>query len=307
MKFWKNAAHVRMLLFYLLISAVICGLCFYTDWMMGIAAAAACLLFTVLRLSGEAVYDARVRSLNQCVEEALRGEKKPMLSGKRRGALHELDCNVFKLALKLSDSEARRRRERKENELLLRGIAAHLVLRAEELPANVHRRELIALAHDMENLADLEGEPVAREEIEFSKAADIWQDAMVLANETLRLQQICSEVDASPRAHVATCPRVLVAHGLRGLLETCARHAEVGSSWLCSARETPVYTEFRISSAHLDWDAAAFPTLFEPRADAEPALIYLARLAMIYNGEVRAERDAEGVTHLIFRLYRETR
>ena len=307
MKFWKNAAHIRMLLFYLLISAVICGLCFYTDLTMGIVAAAACLLFTVLRLSGEAAYDARVRSLNRCVEEALRGEKKPAPTAKSRGALHELDSNVFKLALKLSDSESRRRRAQKENELLLHGIAAHLILRAEELPANVHRRELIALAHDMENLAALEGEPTALEEIGFSKAADIWQDAIVLADETLRLQQIRSETESAPRAHVTTCPRELVVNGLRGLLETCARHAEVGSSWLCSARETPVFTEFRISSAHLDWDTRAFPTLFDHRADAEPALIYLARLAMIYNGEVRAERDAEGVVHMIFRLYRETR
>jgi hypothetical protein len=307
MKFWKNAAHIRMLLFYLLISAVICGLCFYTDLTMGIVAAAACLLFTVLRLAGEAAYDARVRSLNRCVEEILRGEKKPVLSAKSRGALHELDSNVFKLALKLSDSEARRRRAQKESELLLRGMAAHLVVRAEELPANVHKRELIALAHDMEHLADLEGEPIALEEIGFSKAADIWQDAIVLADETLRLQQIRTETEISPRAHVTTCPRDMVTNGLRGLLETCARHAEVGSLWLCSARETPVFTEFRISSAHLDWDAKAFPSLFDHRADAEPALIYLAKLAMIYHGEVRAERDADGMSHLILRLYRETR
>ena len=307
MKFWKNPAHICLLLVYLVIGAAVSILCFYTDLITGVVAATLCLMFTVLRLTGEAVYDARVRSLSRSVRATLTGEKKPVPSEKRRGALYELDSNVYKLALKLSDCEDIVCRERRENELLLRGVARHLIERAEELPANVHRRELIALAHDMENLAELHGDPVPQEKIEPSTAADIWQGAMVLANETLRLQHIQTNVEAGPRVYVTTCPRLMVINGLRGLLETCARHADVGTSWLCSAKETPVYTEFRISSDRFDWGIEEFAALFERRADAEPALVYLSWLAMLYNGEVRTERGEDGMCHLIFRLYQVTR
>ena len=307
MKFWKNPAHVRTLLFYVLISAAVCGVCFYTDWVLGAVAASLCVMFTVLRLLGESVYDARVLSLSRRVLETLSEEKKLAPSQKRHGALYELDSNVYKLALKWDDCEKTLSRERRENELLLRGVARHLIERAEELPANVHRRELIALAHDMENLADLHGGVIPQEEIEPFTAADAWKDATVLANETLRLQQIQSHVEAGARVHVMTCPRTMVINGLRGLLETCARHAEVGTDWLCTAKETPVYTEFRISSDRFDWSDTEFAALFERRADAEPALVHLSWLADLYHGEVRTEREESGMRHLIFRLYTLTR
>ena len=303
MKFRKNPAYIRMLLCYVVIGAAVSALCFYTDFTLGVVAAALCVMFTVFRLVGEAVYDARVRSLSRRVSEALSGVKKLVPSEQRRGALYELDSNVYKLVLKLSDCENTLHRERTENELVLRGIATHLIERAEELPANVHRRELIALAHDMENIADLHGDLVPQDMIEPSAAAEIWQGATILANETLRLQQVQMNVEAGPRVYVTTCPRELVIHGLRGLLETCARHADVGASWLCSAKATPVYTEFRISCDRFDWDDAMFASLFERRADAEPALVYLSWLAMLYQGEVRTERGEEGMYHLIFRLY----
>ena len=307
MKFWKNPAHIRMLLCYLVIGGAVSGLCFYTDLTLGAVAASLCVLFTVLRLTGEAAYDARVRSLSRRVRETLEGKKKPMPSEQRKGALYELDGNVYKLALKLSDCETTLHRERHENELMLRGIAVHLTERAEELPANVHRRELIALAHDLENIADLHGDPVPPERIEPSAAAEIWQDAIVLATETLRMQHIQTNVEAGARAYVTTCPRELVTHGLRGLLETCARHADVGTSWACSAKETSVFTEFRISSDRFDWGSEEFAALFTRRADAEPALVYLLWLAMLYHGEVRTEREESGMRHLIFRLYQPTR
>lgn len=307
MKFWKDPAHVRMLLLYLFVSGVACAFSFYTDPMMGIVVAALCVMFTVLRLTAEVARDSRVRAMNQKVMKTLGGEEKPLPPDGGRGAICELDGNVYKLALRLSDREAELCRERAENDLLLRGIASHLVVRAEELPANVHRRELIALAHDMENLADLHGEPVQPEAIEAVSAATVWNDALVMAGETLRLQHITASVEASARAYVTTCPRAMLISGLRGLLETCARHAAVGSSWVCSAKETAVYTEFRITSDHFDWKGEALSSVFDSRADAEPALVYLARLAMIYSGEVRTEQTEGDTVHLILRLYKATR
>ena len=307
MKFWKDLSHVYMLLLYLVIDAAVITLCFYTDRMMGIVAASLCVMFTVLRLTGEAMRDARICALNRRVEKTLSGEEKPVPPSEKRSMLYELGRNVYKLALKLSDREAELRRDREENDMLLRGIAQHLILRAEELPANVHRRELIALAHDMESLTELHGDPVAQENIAPVGAAEIWNGALVMAGETLRLQHIRSSVEASAHAYVTTCPRDLLINGLRGLLETCARHAAVGTSWTCTAKETPVYTEFRISSDQFDWSAQELATVFDSRADAEPALVYLARLAEVYSGEVRAERTEEHTAHLIFRLYRATR
>ncbi len=307
MKFWKDPAHVRMLLLYLLVSGVACALSFLTDQVMGIVVAALCVMFTVLRLTAEAVRDGRVRAMNRKVEKVLSGEEKPLPPDGGGGAMYELGGSVYKLALKLSDREAELRREREETDLMLRGIAAHLVQRAEELPANVHRRELIALAHDMENLAELHGEPVPQEAIEPVSAASIWEDALVMAGETLRLNHVTVNVEASARAYAATCPRAMLISGLRGLLETCARHAAVGSSWVCSAKETAVYTEFRVTSDRFDWDGEALSSVFDSRADAEPALVYLARLAVIYSGEVRTERTEENTAHLVFRLYKSTR
>ena len=159
MKFWKDPAHIRTLLFYLVASAAICAACFYIEMAWGITVAAACVMFTVFRLVNDMVYDARVRALNRRVEAALRGDRKISASNEKRGELYELDRNVYKLALKLADSEEKLEHEQEENEALLRSMAQHLILRADELPANVHRRELIALAHDMENLAELHGEP----------------------------------------------------------------------------------------------------------------------------------------------------
>ena len=241
------------------------------------------------------------------VVKALNGEKKPSPPDGRRGAMYDLDNNVYKLALRLSDSETALCREREENEQLLRGIAAHLVLRAEELPANVHRRELIALAHDMENLAGLYGESGAQEAIEPVSAATVWNDALVMAGETLRMHHITANVEAPARAHVTACPRMMLISGLRGLLETCARHAAVGSAWVCTAKETAVYTEFRITSDHFDWKAEELSSVFDLRADAEPALIYLARLTALFNGEVRAEQTEENTVHLILRWYKSVR
>lgn len=307
MRFWKNPAHIRTLLLYLLASVAIGFVCFTYDREMGLVTVVVCVMFTILRLIGEQVHDARMRALSRKIEMTLSGEGKPTLPEGKRGALYELDGNVYKLALKLADCEAARKHEREDNDALLQGMAQHLIQRAEELPANVHRRELIALAHDMENLAALRGEPVPQESITPVSAADIWQDAMVMAGETLRLQQITVNVTAGPRAYVTTCPRVMVVNGLRGLLETCARHADVGCSWECTATENPVYTEFRISSDRFDWSAAQLPTLFDSRTGAEPALTYLSRLAAVYSGEVRTERTEGCVSHLIFRLYQAAR
>lgn len=296
-----------MKLLYLLASAAVCGVCFYTDLTLGIVAAVICVMFFVFCLVGDARQKARLRGMSRKIEETLRGSEKPALPEGKGGALYELDCNVYKLALKLSDCEADRAKEQRENDMLLRGMAQHLILRADELPANVHRRELIALAHDMEGLAALHGEPVAAENIAPTGASEVWSDAMVLAGETLRLQQITANVECGARTYVTTCPRDRLVDGLRGLLETCARHADVGSSWTCSAKETAVYTEFRISSDRFDWDSEQFASLFDSRTDAEPALVYLSRLSAIYNGEVRTTRTDGQMCHLIFRLYKAAR
>ena len=307
MKFWKDPAHIRTLLLYLSASAVICGICFYTDASLGIIVAVVCAMFTVFRLMGDLVYDARTRSVNRRAEAALRGESKPAVSDEKRGALYELDGTVYKLAIRLSDCEQTLARERAESERLLRGLATQVILRAEELPANVHRRELIALAHDMELLAALGDAPIPQEEIVPATAADIWSDAMTLAGETLRMQHITVNAEIAPRTYVTTCPRAMVAGGLRGLLESCARHADVGSVWTCSVRATPVFTEFRVSSDRLDWSAEQLSALFAGGADAEPALTYLSRLAALYHGEARAERVDGQMCHLVFRLYQAVR
>ena len=307
MRFWKDPAHVRTLILYLLASAVICGICFYYDLELGIIVAVVCAMFTIFRMMGDLVYHARTRSVNRRAEAALRGEGKPSVSDEKRGALYELDGNIYKLAIRLSDYEQTLARDRAENERLMRGLAAQIILRAEELPANVHRRELIALAHDVELLAALGDEPIPQEEIAPALAADIWSDAMTMAGETLRMQHITVNAEIAPRAYVTTCPRDMVAGGIRGLLESCARHADVGAVWECSVRATPVFTEFRVSSDRLDWSAERLSTLFTGGADAEPALTYLSRLAAMYRGEVRAERVDGQVCHLIFRLYQDVR
>ena len=307
MRFWKDPAHIRTLLLYLLASAAVCGVCFYHEPEWGILVAVVCAMFTIFRLVGDMVYEARVRAVCRRAEAALRGEQKPALSDEKRGALYELDGNVYKLAIRLSDSESTLARERRESDALLRGIAQHLIVRAEELPANVHRRELIALAHDMESLAALQEGVPSPEQITPASAADIWQDAMTMAGETLRMQQITVNAEIAPRAYVMTCPRAMVANGLRGLLETCARHADVGSAWNCTVRETAVFTEFRISSDRFDWSAEQLAALFGGGADAEPALIYLSRLAALCSGEARTERVDGQMCHLIFRLYKADR
>lgn len=307
MKFWRNPAHIRTLFFYLIAAAAIGTVCFWYDPILGVIIAVVCLMYTILRLVGEMMHDIRMDALSRKIEKTLRDGGKPALPDGKRGSLYELDSNVYKLALRCADSEEARARETAETDALLRGIAQHLIQRAEELPANVHRRELIALAHDMENLAALDETPAAPESIAPVSAADIWQDALVMAGETMRLQQITATVEAAPRAYVTTCPRAMLVNGLRGLLETCARHADIGSAWTCTAKETPVFTEFRICSDHFDWSARECISLFDIHSGVEPALVYLARLAAIYSGEARAER-AEGQTcYLIFRLYKTTR
>lgn len=306
MKFWKDPAHIRTLLLYLLASAAVSAICFYTDPEWGVIVAVVCVMFTVFRLVGDMVHDARVRSVDRRVEAALRGERKPQVSDEKRGALYELDGDVYKLAIRLSDTEDTLARERAEGERLLRGLAAQLITRAEELPANVHCRSLIALAHDMENLAALQGEPIPPEQIEPASAADVWQEAMAVAQETVRLKQITVSADIAPRAYVMTCPRSLAVNGLRGLIESCARHADVGATLNCAVKETPVFTEFRISSDRMDWSAEQLGELFRDEATAEPSLIYLSRLAAICHGEARAERT-DGQTHVFFRLYKSVR
>lgn len=307
MSFWKDPAHIRTLILYLLVSALLSGICFYNDLELGIIVAVVCAMFTIFRMMGDLVYHARTRLINRRAEAALRGEGKPSLSDEKRGALYELDGNIYKLAIRLSDCEQTLARERAEDERLMRGIAAQIILRAEELPANVHRRELIALAHDVELLSSLGDEPISQEEIAPVSAADVWADAMTLAGETLRMQHITVNAEIAPRAYVTTCPRDMVVGGVRGLLESCARHADVGAVWECHVRATQVFTEFRISSDRLDWSAEQLSTLFAGGADAEPALTYLSRLAAMYHGEVRAERVDGAMCHLIFRLYQSVR
>ena len=307
MSFWKDPAHIRTLILYLLVSALLSGICFYNDLELGIIVAVVCAMFTIFRMMGDLVYHARTRLINRRAEAALRGEGKPSLSDEKRGALYELDGNIYKLAIRLSDCEQTLARERAEDERLMRGIAAQIILRAEELPVNVHRRELIALAHDVELLSSLGDEPISQEEIAPVSAADVWADAMTLAGETLRMQHITVNAEIAPRAYVTTCPRDMVVGGVRGLLESCARHADVGAVWECHVRATQVFTEFRISSDRLDWSAEQLSTLFTGGADAEPALTSLSRLAAMYHGEVRAERVDGAMCHLIFRLYQSVR
>lgn len=302
MKFRKNPAHIRTLLFYLLATAAVGGVCFYYSFELGAIMTVVCLMFTILRLVAEQVHDTRIRALCRKIELTIQDGRKPSLPEGKRGALYELDSAVYKLTLKLSDCREAHRHDREENDALLRSIAAHVIVRADELPANVHRRELIALAHDMENLAALHREDVPVTGDTLISANDIWQDALVMAGETLRLQQITANVTAKANAFV-NCPRTVVAGGLRGLLETCARHADIGSCWECSATENPVFTEFRISGDRFDWSAEQLAFLFDSRTGAEPALVYLSRVAGVYGGEVRAERTEGHMCHLIFRLY----
>lgn len=307
MSYWKDPAHIRTLLLYLLASAAVCAVCFYTDPEWGVIVAVVCGMFTVLRLVSDVVHDARVRAVNRRVEAALRGEYKPSVSDEKRGALYELDGNVYKLAIRLSDTQKTLAQERAQSDRLLHGLARQLITRAEELPANVHRRELIALAHDMENLASLRGEPIPPEQIEPAPAADVWRDAMTIAEETLRLKQVTVHAEIAPRAYVSTCPRSLVVGGLRGLLESCARHADVGAVLDCTVKQTPVFTEFRITCDRLDWSAEQVAEIFRGTDAAEPALVYLSRLASLYRGEVRAERQEGQTCHMIFRLYQADR
>ena len=297
-----------MKLLYLLASVAVCGVCFYmTDLATGIIAAVICAMCLIFRCVGDAAVSSRLRRMTRRAKQAWRGEDTPSLPEGKRGAMHELDCQVYKLALKLSDCRSDLARCEEEHTVLLRGIAGHLIQRAEELPANVHRRELIALAHDLEELASLPDAPVPAEEIVPTTAEEVWHDAATMAEETLRLQQITVHTEIGARAYVTTCPRAALADGLRGLLETCARHADVGSSWTCSAKETAVYTEFRISSDRFDWNAQEFASLFDGDLTVEPALICLARLAALYSGETRTERTDGQMCHMIFRLYKATR
>lgn len=306
MKFFKDPAHIRTLLLYLLASGAVCGVCFYFEMLLGVIVTAVCFMFCVFRLMGDVSADARLREMSRRVERTMEKGEKPAAPSGGRSAMSELDAAVYRLALRASDLKAENVRREEEHDLLLRGVARHLIQRAEELPANVHRRELIALAHDMENLADLPEDTVMPAEIEPYTAAEVWRDAAVLAEETLRLQQIRMETEVSPRAYVTTCPRDWLIHGMRGLLETCARHADIGSSWTCTAKETAVFTEFRVSGDRFDWSAELLPSLFGDHS-AEPALLYLYRVAEICRGEARAERGEGGVTHLIFRLYKADR
>ena len=303
MKFFKDPAHLRALFLYLLASAAICAVCFYNTPEWAIVAVIICATFTILRLLGDVVHDARVRAVNRRLEAALRGERKLTVSAEGRGALYELDGNVYKLALRLADTEKALANEREEHDLLLRGLAHQLILRAEELPPNVHRRELVALAHDMENLAALGEEPIPQEEIVPTATADVWHDAMTMAEETIRLKQIAVNVDIAPRTYVFTCPRSLTAGGLRGLLESCARHADVGSTLTCTVKQTPAFVEFRVSSDRMDWSHERLTAILRGEDTSEPALVYLFRLAAMYHGEARAEREDGQICHLIFRLY----
>ena len=302
MKFWKNPAHIRTLLFYLLATAAVGGVCFYFSFELGAIVTVVCLMFTILHMVAEHVHDTRLHALTRKIELTMQDSRKPRLPEGKRGALYELDNAVYKLALALSDCREAHRHDREENDALLRSIASHVIVRADELPANVHRRELIALAHDMENLAVLHREDIPSEDHTPISAGDLWQDALVMASETLRLQQITANVNARSHAYV-TCPRAVVVSGLRGLLETCARHADVGSCWECTATENPVFTEFRISGDRFDWSTEQLSSLFDSRTGAEPALVYLSRIAGVYGGEVRAERTEGHMCHLIFRLY----
>ena len=307
MKFWKDPAHIRTLIFYLLAGAAVSGVCFYSDPEWGVIVAVVCAMFTVFRLVGDMVYESRTRAVCRRAAAALRGEQKPALSDEKRGALYELDGSIYKLALRLFDVDRALTQERAESKHLLRTMSRELIVRAEELPANVHRSELVALAHDIENLAVLEEKDVSPELIKPASAGAVWDEAMVMAAETLRMKQVVVNAEIAPRAHVTTCPRALVANGLRGLLESCARHSEEGSIWSCRVRETAVFTEFCISSDRFDWSGEQLSSLFSGDADAEPALIYLSRLAAVYNGEARAEWGEGQMCHVVFRLYKALR
>lgn len=306
MKFWKDPAHIRTLIFYLLAGAAVSGICFYSEPEWGVIVAVICVMFTVFRLVGDMVYESRIRAVCRRAAAALLGKQKPTVSDEKRGALYELDGSIYKLAVRLLDLERELDRERTEGKRLLRTVSRELILRAEELPANVHRRELVALAHDVENLSASET-TVPPEQIAPASAGAIWDEAMILAAETLRMKRVAVNAEIAPRAHVTTCPRALVTGGLRGLLESCARHADEGAVWTCRVRETAVFTEFCISSDRFDWSDAQLPTLFSGDADTEPALIYLSRLASAYNGEVRAERADGQMCHVVFRLYQAVR
>jgi hypothetical protein len=76
MKFFKDPAHLRALFLYLLASAAICAVCFYNTPEWAIVAVIICATFTILRLLGDVVHDARVRAVNRRLEAALRGERK---------------------------------------------------------------------------------------------------------------------------------------------------------------------------------------------------------------------------------------
>lgn len=304
MRFWKDPSHVLTLFLYVLITAVIGGVCFAESVELGLIVTVICVMFTILHLVAAGVQDTHIRALRRRLERTMQDGTNPDLPGSRRGELYELDRCAYRLALQLSDCRAARRAEREENDALLLGIAGHVIVRADELPANVHRRELIALAHDMERLAALHraDAPVASDAL--ISAGALWQDALVMAGETIRLQQITVQLDAHANAYVS-CPRAIVVGGLCGLLETCARHADVGSCWTCTARETPAFTEFRISGDRFDWSTEQLTSLFDSRSGAEPALVYLSRVASVWGGEVRAERTEGCVCHLIFRLYQQ--
>ena len=306
MKFLKDPAHICTLILYLLASAAICAVCFYTAPEWALIAAVICAMFTVLRLVSDAVHDARVRAVNRRLEAALRGEGKPTVSKEGRGALYELDRSAYKLTLHLYDTEQALLHKCAQHDLLLQGLAHQLILRAEELPANVHRRELIALAHDMENLAALQETPIPQEQIVPTAAADVWRDAMTMAEETLRLMQITVNAEIAPRTFVLTCPRTRVAGALRGLLESCARHTDVGATLDCTVKQTPAFLEFCISSDHMDWNSEQLTAILRGQDATEPALVYLSRLAATYRGEARAEREGQ-TCRLIFRLYQSAR
>ena len=307
MKFWKDPAHIRTLIFYLLAGAAVSGICFYSEPEWGIIVAVICAMFTVFRLVGDMVYESRIRAVCRRAAAALQSKQKPALSDEKRGALYELDGSIYKLAVRLFDVERELDREHTESKRLLRTMSRELILRAEELPANVHRRELVALANDMENLAALEECAVPQEEIKPASAGAVWDEAMILASETLRMKRVVVNAEIAPRAHVTTCPRPLVTGGLRGLLESCARHTDEGAVWSCRVRETAVFTEFCISSDRFDWSGEQLASLFSGDADTEPALIYLSRLASVYNGEARAERVDGQMCHVVFRLYQAVR
>ncbi len=309
MKFWKDPAHIRTLLLYLAAGGAVSGLCWYMDAEWGLVVAVVCVMFTVFRLVGDMVHHGRVRAVCRRAERALRGDGKPEMWDERRGALALLDGEVYKLALALYDEKAAHARDEAASRALLRSLSAHLIARAEELPANVHRREVVALAHDMERLAALEEAPISPEEIAPTAASQVWGDALVLAGETLRARQVTATLEASPRAYVTTCPKSLVVGGLCGLLEATARRSRPGGAWVCSARETPVFVEFAITSPDLEMTAqecAAFFGGVGAVTGAEPALVYLSRLAELYGGEVRAQSE-DDACRVMLRLYKSTR